>query len=372
MQLSSLSGAVAWLTGRVRRFRGDLVDALNGLLLRSMGAHRRHLIIRPVERGFAFYILTVGGKRRRRTNMPHYLGSLQYSDDGYLENGPAVPHLERLLSQGCRVIGVMDPATKTVIHAGTIPVSARHQLDEIVQETVARLTPFPVESTVFDYRTIGHRIEDGSVGVRFVLAERRSVDAFRDQLVAVGLDPDVITPYDADHEKPFNLLDLDYRPSNRASRVTTQRRRIVQTMLTIIGSFLVIHLLVQLLVWGYLTWTMDSVRQQAESATILQRQLETMINLSDAPIDRGRPDVPMATLLNTLSRTLPDQSWLTSFRVSNGVIDIEGYSPDPEKMTLLLNETGLLEETVVTETRYQEQANADYFVMRARLVEGRR
>ncbi len=297
------------------------------MVLWMSGAHRRRLIIHPVTDGYSVYLEQGrSGKGKRQ-----HLGILRVMEDGLVEDGPVCARVERLLLRGCRIVAVLSVREGgALVRSLSMPQATERHLGSVLRNQLSRLTPFPEDRAAFDYEIEGRRIADGQIAVRLAVAPLDRIEVLRNQLADLGLEPDVIAPA-GDREsvpEPFDFLGPEHRPARRLAFLSEARRRVAAAFLGALAIFTVLNMGGKMLVWLALVWTLPEARDDARVASHLQLQVEALSGSARILSERKAEAPSMVALMESLSRTIPDGTWLTGLRIGTDAADIQGISAD--------------------------------------------
>ena len=84
------------------------------------------------------------------------------------------------------------PTDKIVVRRISVPAQAREFLPGIVRNQVERLSPWPVDQTVYGFDAAVSQEDSAALDVRVFISSRAAVNSARDELDAIGLPPDRI------------------------------------------------------------------------------------------------------------------------------------------------------------------------------------
>lgn len=349
---------------RIYRTYRILLAHLDRLVLQISGAGDRRLIVSPSPGGYAIFQGRAKSKRR-----PRPLGCFHVHGDCYSEEGAVHERMDAALRKGCRVIAIL-PSTTPALEVRTIevPSDGSQTPSEAVEEEIVRLYDCPVSETAFAFRRLGPWVEDGHEAIRMAAVPRKTIDSLCKDLKSLGLEPDTIFPGNAE-EGTAETLDLLGRsdPSARLNVfASTLRHRIVTIGLKVLLLFALLNAGGKILLWGGLSASVEEARARTERAAIQMMETQGL----SGPLARvaagkvGTPG-PLVTL-DWLSRTLPDDTWLTELRVDHETVDIVGYARRPDLLApLLAGGPSILAPRLVSTAPLEDGGGAQRFHIRA-------
>ena len=225
-----------------------------------------------------------------------------------------------------------------------LPVEAADNLRNSVALDMDRHTPFSAEDVVFDLRVAGLDAERQRLKIDLVVARKADLDRALATARAMGLKPGVVTAArgaPADHE--FNLLPPDLRP--RRSNMLFAANAALALLCCGLGAAAV---------WQQVErreQTVDAyeaklveLRRTTGEADRLGEKLDRLIALSGQLITEKTARASMISIIDEVTKRIPDESWLTSYAYQDGMISITGYSDDPSNLLRQLETSDMFSE----------------------------
>jgi len=305
--------ALAWWIGELRALQAD-------------AAHRL--------RDIAGSALTIeAGERRWRVRRRHALiGEIDW-DDGSLPAGRQ--RLRELIGGAGRASAVVVeiPPERVLSKLIDLPAGAKDELDHILEFEIARHFPFPAERIFYRYRLADRGGEQATaLRVEIVAVARDVVGSIIDELTAAGLRASAISLVAAGNAAPLFLPPDALAP---AAAPKMQRRLVV---------LLVVLALAAAASWPLaqrvrLTAVEREIAALKPAAEAVSRARQESRRAADrdgdiARLRAGRP--ALIALVDTLSRELPDGSWLTSLSIAGRDVLLEGLTPSAATIALAL------------------------------------
>jgi general secretion pathway protein L len=306
---------------------------------------------RPAMRPEAVIVLLEGrvatvAVRRRRKLME--LGRLSLPEPGRGEaavaataRDPATRALLRAVRRSRLPVVLRLPASTGLVVRDLLPSSAERDLAPIMAHKVDLLTPWSAEQVHVDQR-IDRRRGDGQLEVSLMVAPRAQVDEARRRLAALGLETQAV---DLVEEDPWAApsLDLIHGPGSR--------RRGKGRAGLLLGTLLAL-LAVGGVVAGQRIWARERlIETRRQLAETLEQRLGDLPELrsgiealrGEARFigERQRAAASPLVVLETLSRILPDNVWLTELSLNGNQLTIGGYAADATAVVTLIEDAPL-------------------------------
>jgi general secretion pathway protein L len=257
---------------------------------------------------------------------------------------PAPDDVRRAAQSGFVVFQL--PTDKLVVRRISVPAQAREFLPGIVRNQAERLSPWPVEQTVYGFSAEASQEKAATLDVRVFITSRAAVNNARDQLDAIGLAPDRIVARQGDLSTASSVA-LWSRLAEAPHETVARTHR--QIGMAIVAIFL---LSVGLSVWAFCSAA--SLRAESEElaarSVALQRQLQgshtQQAIASLPPAERAwawKESMPSTVIvLEVLSRALPDTAYLTELHLDNTTLRLIGLASDTPSLIAPLERSGHL------------------------------
>ena len=236
------------------------------------------------------------------------------------------------------------PTDKLVMRRINVPAQAREFLPGIVRNQVERLSPWPVDQTVYGFNAEASQEDAATLDVRVFLTSRAVVGSARDELDAIGLAADRIVARQGDLPTApavalwSRLADVPHETVERTHR---------QIGVAIVATFL---LSVGLSVWAFFRpprsgATARSLRPAPGhcNASFRDRARRRLLHRCPprnvpGPGKRARPLTVI--VLEALSLALPDAAYLTELHLDNTTLRMIGLASDAPSLIAPLERSG--------------------------------
>ena len=234
-----------------------------------------------------------------------------------------------------------EQAIKKIIY---LPAAAKENIKKVISFEIDKYTPFNNDQVYFALKLLGKE-ENGQIKVLLVVTPREVLDAIYLQLNSAEIYPDIVDYVEEANNftedlEIYNLLPEWERPV---------KNKIVQT-LTGLFSFILIVLTVAVLVFP--VWheaqNVDTLRQQIkqlknETEFVQSRQLEIdqIVDETDQ-LNKVKENTPvLLEIINTLSHSIKDDTWMTHLQFKQGRLQLQGQSPTAEALIGVLEASPL-------------------------------
>jgi general secretion pathway protein L len=315
------TGARAWAGRALGWWLGELRALYEDALRRVEAASRATITIEAGER---YWIL----RRRDRS-----IGQIDWGQD---DAAAAREALHEVLSpvRGPRAVIVEIPPECVLSKVVTLPAGAQRELDRILEFEIGRHFPFPAERVFFRHRVLPRSAAGADTGlaVEIVAVPRETVDAIVDELAWAGVRPRGIAVISAGNDAPLFLPGsvLGAAPASGVSR------RLAVAVGALALAALASWPLAQQLRVGALEREIAALKPRADAALHTRDEQRREGERSGAilRLRAGRP--PLVSILDTLTREVPDGSWLMSLSINGREVVLDGLSPSAATIALAL------------------------------------
>jgi general secretion pathway protein L len=246
------------------------------------------------------------------------------------------------------------PAELVVVRRITVPVRAREFLAGIIRNQIGRLSPWHADEVAYGFDAGVNAQDPASLDARVVIVLRSAIEQACSELDALGLQVDrVVTclppprpPIPDAVEEPAAA-----KPVALWSRLADASPENLAGMYRYVSTSIAVAVAVSL---GLSVWAMMSAASLgAESeevmarARMLQRQIQgptpmSMLNPRERAWYAKETSPTAAILLEALSRSLPDGTWLTELRLEQGTVRMIGLTNDAPSLIAPLERSGHL------------------------------
>jgi general secretion pathway protein L len=242
-----------------------------------------------------------------------------------------------------RFVTLEMPTDEIVVQRINVPARAREFLSGIVRNQIERLSPWPVDQTVYGFDAAPSPEDPASLDARVLITARATVEAARDRLAALGVAVDRIVARGqgvAAHE-PVTLWSRSENGSGKGR--DRLQSAIGAALLAGVGASVVAS-----------TWLLISAAatradldEVAARSAALQRKLQggpAAARASSDPAERAwllKETSPSGVVvLEALSRALPDQAYVTELSLQKTTMRVVGLTEDAASLIAPLEGSG--------------------------------
>lgn len=218
-----------------------------------------------------------------------------------------------------------------------LPAAVRENLREAVSYQLDRLTPFTPEEVLFDCRLAGEQASRERLTVELLVAPRAVVDRALERLSVLGVEADTVS-FAGDGPGRRNRFDLLAGTRKRPRRTGWRATNVTLCCLALLLAAAAVML----------PFERDRrlIAALEQQVAVARAEAETARKLTDDIADRRRTvgfiaarkaaTVPATILIERLSELLPDDSWVTQLRVSQGVVRVVGQAASAAELIRLI------------------------------------
>lgn len=250
----------------------------------------------------------------------------------------------------------------------SLPAAGQQYLEPILRHQIERLTPWASDHVVFDY-VVGDGASDGEgqVPIRLVATARDTVrgalQPFTERSIVLRRVGTAADPLD-------QMSPIDLQKAGKSEREATLRRMVAAGLAGLAAVLLIIG--------GFQSWRLVEATRESEN---VQRLIDARRALIAEAVARTtasdeyralaalkESSLPMVILLEELSTTIPDNTYLTELNVEGDTLRINGMSREAPALISLLEEAGSLADArFAAPTTRSENGRSDSFQIVVRI-----
>ncbi len=324
----------------LRWWRGELVSLLPGEL-------RRHLQYSEHQ-----LVLLFSGDTVQLTDCRH--GQAEATVD-IVPDAQGLLGLEqqeqllKLRRRGGDRVAILLSQEQVLALSFPLPLEAENNLDEVLGYELGRHAPFKIEQVYYDYTVQERRSGERTIWVSVTVVPRKQVEPMLTRVRNWGLIPAVVTVAEQANSSSSacsigeqNLLPRDEREAD-AGHASLAVKLLLLVALLLTALVAVYPILIQEMRITELQQQVTMVKKEAVSVQSMQLEMERVAAESAYVDDRKRQYPETLDVLNTLTRILPDDTWLERFEMRGARIRIQGMSADASSLIELLENASLLQ-----------------------------
>jgi len=242
-------------------------------------------------------------------------------------------------AQAAKVVVALAPG-QVLRKEIVLPAAVEQDLEQTLAYDLDRHTPFKPDELWFDATVVARDSQKGEIRVDWAAALRSVVSDARKRAESWGAAVVAVSPDAPGSDGPSTTARsrLNLLPATERPKVAWWRRWRVWAPLALLAFVALIA--VVLPIWqkrGYviaLQRTAEQARAQADAASALRQQLETMTGDYNYVLTRKYGFPSLVQVLDDVTKTLPDDTWLTQLDVRGGA-----KGKDPRRELLLRGES---------------------------------
>lgn len=250
-----------------------------------------------------------------------------------------------------------------------LPAAARENLREVLGFEMDRYTPFEVDSVFYDYRITASTPSEEGLQVDLVVIPKKTAQRYLDKLSTLGIQVD----YFSTLEENGDLSSVRIYPEDRKRRSSRLPHMVslflFGILLGCLAGFVYLDMDRSRANINQLNLELRKIREQAQQAIAARDRLETMVSQMSTPLERKSKQQSMVALLDLITKTLPDQTYLQRYDVRQNHLTLTGYSENASSLIDALEKTGALANVqFVSPVTFDARVGRDRFNIRADLV----
>lgn len=242
---------------------------------------------------------------------------------------------------GRRDVTLTLPPGQVLCKTLTLPLATEENLRQVLEFQMEQHTPFTPAQVYFGYRLTGRDFERGQLTLEFVATPRDVVDEAVKTLTGWGaLVRAVVAEEMLLKGNPVNLLPAvqGKKPATLLHGANPWLAALVLLLaLTALAAPLVIkrEAITQLLPW------VEKGKKAAEAADALRRELEAKVEQHNYLPEKKRTLPPVVSVLEELTRVLPDDTWVQQMDIKGKELQIQGETASSSHLVGLFEQSGM-------------------------------
>jgi len=257
-------------------------------------------------------------------------------------------------------VDIAVPASRCLIRRRKVPRAAVGRITDVLALETEQSTPFKMEDIRQAWRLAGPApFDDTGLEVVHVIAKRRLVDPVLAEARRMGVAISAVDVIDAKGDRMgFNLLSRREAPASLAGRLTWAIGIAAALLVVVSAATAVVAAQRQDQARERLETEINAARKQAQAIRKRIQDADTLSARVGALRLRRTDDVRVVTLWEEMTRLLPDSAWLTTFRVENGTLWIDGYARSASELVGLIARSPMFSGVALSSPVVREDARA--------------
>jgi general secretion pathway protein L len=332
--MSSMKRLVALTRAAFQWWVGELRAMIPERLTRRLARSADRLVL--LDEGEALELRLERGRSVER------LAVLAGSADEAKRRLPAILR-RRGLDRGVRA-GTIEVTMRLAATRGTrtiidLPLIAESNLREVISFELDRHTPFKPSQAHYAYRILARESVAKRLSVELTVVPRRVVADAATVAATLGLELDrVELAADGESGLPSgNLLPAPAPAPRRAVRRLNYALAAAAAALAMVAIYLPISDAESRAV--ALARDFAAVRQSAERAAALRKEIDGERKAAGFVIDRKRANATVSELLAEITRILPDGTFLSEWQLRGSELELTGITVSSSELVALLEQS---------------------------------
>jgi general secretion pathway protein L len=268
-------------------------------------------------------------------------------------------------------VDIVLPAEELLVRTlDPLPAQSKPYLDGIVRHQLERLTPWRASDVLYSYQTTPAGADDSRLIVTMA-ATTRALHQRRLEHLAILQPRNLRLVYRGALEGKDVAISVS---GNKGSVQREQHmRRVLGWSAAGLGVASVLAVVLLTLSWQRTEATLETAEREVADLRAKLAGAGPVMSRGDREVEAvfdRRQNTPFATVaLNSLSEALPDDTWLTDFRVAEGHVRVSGVSRSVSQLVPLLEASpSFAEATFFAPTTRLPNSKGDRFHLDAKLV----
>jgi len=226
-----------------------------------------------------------------------------------------------------------------------LPAAVKENLQQVIAYEMDRFTPFKPGQVYFSVKPLPAGTEQGQMRVLLVLALKTQLDHWYANLKAVGLTAD-LADFDAvvnkleDKSGRYNLLPPELqKPESLLTRLIYGGMAGLAVILAL--AALVLPVWFEYLAVNELEEKTKVLSKEAKKIETLQQEIDGIVAQAKQLVDEKTAAPAIVSMLETLSASIKDDTWLTFAQYADKHWQIQGESPAASSLIGILEATDL-------------------------------
>ena len=239
---------------------------------------------------------------------------------------------------------LLMPEGKVLTRSLTLPLATEENLHEVLGFEMDQHTPFNAAKVYYDFVVTGRDSARQELLVDLVYSPCSEVDPLLEAIAGHDLDVDVVTSRgrDGSNLRSVNLLPEELRHSRRVSP-----RRLNVALAALCAALLVVAIALPILqkneALALLEEQVQAAAAVAREGNQVRRDLEKMADASRFLLEKKRSEIMAVTLLDEISRIIPDHTWVLRLDISATEMQVQGQSEASASLIALVEASPLFE-----------------------------
>lgn len=242
---------------------------------------------------------------------------------------------------GRREVALTLPSGRLLRKTLTLPLATEENLHQVLAFQMEQHTPFTPDQIYFGYSVKERDFERGRLTVEFVATPRDAVDEAVKALVGWGALVRAVVAEDMlANGSPVNMLPAA-QGKTPSALLHGANPWLAGLVLLLVLAALSMPLVIKREAILQLNPWVEKGKNAAEATDILRRELEGRIEQHNYLLDKKRTFPPAITVLEELTRVLPDDTWVQQLDIKAKELQIQGETASSSRLISLFEQSGM-------------------------------
>jgi general secretion pathway protein L len=255
-----------------------------------------------------------------------------------------------------------------------LPLTVEPRLDQVLLYELDRLTPLKPSDLYYDFRVKRRDNANGVCIVEVVAAPKSRVNAMIAEVESRGGNVGRLLLSANDVDNGIDMMRASSKPYENAAKNNWLTPLLLAICAALVASIIVYPIFKKRQYVIALQPAETSARAEAETATVIQRQLEKQVSDYNFLLKRKHSLPITVQVLEDIGKRLPDDTWAQSFEIKpqpNAKIReviVQGETGSGAKLLQLVQESPLLKDPTLKAAMTRVAPNAERFHFAGELV----
>jgi general secretion pathway protein L len=256
------------------------------------------------------------------------------------------------------------PAEVVLEKLHVVPAASRRELDQMLRHELARISPFPAEALFWDWRGRVSRADKTRSQIALTMVPRVAVAGVLERLAAVGIQPRFLEVGPLDRPRLLPIADVAQQRTE--GQVV---RGLAWASLGLAGAVLILPFCLQALALRVTDNAIEELRPAVAQAEELRRGITADGAGREVLAQEMHRTGDVLQVLATITRILPDDTYLTDFALRSLHLTIGGRSASaPRLITGLSGDPAIRNAAFAAPVTRVEGATSDVFSIQGEIV----
>ncbi len=257
-----------------------------------------------------------------------YLGEFELNDLGRSKFLELVNNRQEI---GSAEVLIRLPREYVVDKQIFVPEAAAKNLQQVIGYELDRYTPFKADQVYFDFVVEGKDKVNNQIKLLLLAAPKEKLNKLLEGIQNWGFTPALVdceqTPRGLDKKnRQYNLLPEQYRhKKNQMPNIIMLATMVL--MLLFAGSALVFPLWLEFQIVEELTGQSRKAERLAIKVDDTKKKVDELYEVTNELINNKQNVPSLVEMLDSLSKLMEDDTWLTKLKYSDNKLEIHGRSP---------------------------------------------